>query len=34
MAVGFIPEANFIGRKAWTYWNSEGFPFEDRPAEN
>jgi signal peptidase I len=33
-AVGFIPEANFIGRKAITYWNSEGFPLEGRPEED
>jgi signal peptidase I len=30
----FIPEANFIGRKAITYWNSEGFPLEGRPEED
>ena len=31
--IGFVPRANFIGRFAFRYWNSEGVPLVGRPSE-
>lgn len=32
-AVGYIPEANFVGRVGFRFWNSRGFSLANRPEE-
>ncbi len=32
-AVGYVPEANFVGRVGFRFWNSRGFSLVNRPEE-
>jgi signal peptidase I len=31
--IGYVPEENFVGREVFRFWNSKGFPLNNRPEE-